>query len=143
MSKENGIKEELKEPLVLYVVRNSSGQFYRSKGYGGYGSSWVDSINKAKIYGKPSGARGVITFFSKNYPGFPTPDLIKLTVSDVLVMDEKSRVEKAKKKIATAAEKRELRMAKDSLRIAEERKRKAEEDLKKAKAYLESRKEKG
>lgn len=139
MEKEQGKTEVLKEPLVLYVVRNSDGKFFRSKGYRGYGESWVDSISEAKIYGKTSGARGVITFFSKNYPGFPTPELIRLTVTDAFVMDEKSRVQKAKEKIALAEQKRELRNAKETLRIAEERKRRAEEDLKKAKDFLEKK----
>ena len=139
MSKEQGRNEILKDPLVLYVVRNSEGRFFRSKGYRGYRESWVDSINEAKIYDKTGGARGVITFFSKNYPGFATPELIRLTVTDSFVMDEKSRVEKAKEKIALTKQKRELRQAKETLRIAEERKRRAEEDLKKAKDFLEKK----
>lgn len=139
MAKEQGKTETLKEALVLYVVRNSDGKFFRAKGYRGYGESWVDSVNEAKIYGKIGGARGVITFFSKNYPEFPTPELIRLTVTDSFVMDEKSRVQKAKEKIALTEQKRELRQAKETLRIAEERKRRAEEDLKKAKEFLEKK----
>lgn len=87
--------------LVLYAVRNSQGQYFRAKGYGGDGNTWVDDINKAKIYGKTGGARGTITWFANYYPSYPTPDLIKLTVTGIEVMDETTRVEKAKQKKAT------------------------------------------
>ena len=90
---------QINNVLVLYAVRNNKGQYFRAKGYGGGGNTWVDDINKAKIYGKTGGARGTITWFANNYPNYPTPDLIKLTVTGIEVMDEKGRVEKAKQKI--------------------------------------------
>ena len=84
--------------LTLYVVRNDKGQFFRAKGYGGGGQTWVDDINKAKIYGKIGGARGTITWFANTYPKFPTLELLKLTITGVEVIDETERVNKAKEK---------------------------------------------
>jgi len=82
--------------LTLYAVQNEKGQYFRAKGYGGTGNTWVDDINKAKIYPKIGGARGTITWFANNYPKYPIPKLLKLTVSNVEVLDETERVNKAK-----------------------------------------------
>ena len=140
MAKEKLVGEEIQLPeeLVLYVVRNSSGQYFRAKGYGGYGSSWVDSNNKAKIYGKTSGARGVITWFATHHSGFPAPDLIMLKVGKAILIDEKSRVERAKAQKAIKEEQAELRRAKQALEYAQRNKQRAEEDLKKAKKMVEN-----
>lgn len=104
------LSKKINETLVLYAVRNAKGEYFRAKGYGGGGASWVDDINKAKIYGKTGGARGTITWFANNHPSYPTPDLIKLTVSSIEVMYEKARVKKAiekKEKSEAAAKERE------------------------------------
>jgi hypothetical protein len=119
---------EINNTLILYAIRNSQGQYFRAKGYGGGGNTWVDDINKAKIYGSTGGARGTITWFANNFPSYPTPDLIKLTVTGIEVMDEKGRVEKAKQKKGEAELKRakqrydnELKEAKRELAEAQER----------------------
>jgi hypothetical protein len=100
--------------LKLYAIRNSSGQFYRSKGYSGAGSCWVNDINKARVYGSTGPARSVVTFFTKNYPDYPMPELIKLNVSGFEIMDESERVKKAIEKKAreqAAQEKRDAERA--------------------------------
>ena len=43
--------------LELYVVRNKEGKYFRTKGYSGYGDTWVDDIQKAKVYPKIGQAR--------------------------------------------------------------------------------------
>ncbi len=35
--------------LEVYVVQNAQGQFFRAKGYGGSGKTWVDDINQANM----------------------------------------------------------------------------------------------
>jgi hypothetical protein len=120
--------------LVLYAVRNSKGGYFRAKGYSGSGATWVDDINKAKIYGKTGGARGTITWFANNHPKYPTPDLIKLTVTSIEVMDEASRVKKAKEKKIKAEAAQAEREAKRKLAEAErdlERAKQRLKDLKK------------
>ena len=109
--------------LTLYAVQNEKGQFFRAKGYGGYGQTWVDDINKAKIYAKIGGARGTITWFANNYSKYPTPKLIKLTVNKFEVVDETERVNKAKEKKQKAE--------------AERQKRNAEWEMQQAKKQLE------
>lgn len=90
--------------LEIYMVRNKEGKWFRRKGYGGYGDTWVDDIKKGRIYGKTGGARGVITWFANNYPEYGTPDLVCLKVTDMEVIDEDSRIKKSQ----LAKEKREL-----------------------------------
>lgn len=86
--------------LQLYVIRNSDGQFYRAKGYGGYGQTWVDDVSKAKVYTKLGTARAQVSFFANSYPQYPAPDLLRLNIAGFEVMDETKRVQKvvAKKK---------------------------------------------
>jgi hypothetical protein len=127
---------EINEILVLYAVRNSKGQYFRSKGYSGTGATWVSDINKAKIYGRTGGARGTITWFDNNHPNYPTPDLIKLTVTGIEVIDEKARLDKVKRKKAEALVKREQRLAEQRLRDAQSRYDTAQAELNKLRKNL-------
>ena len=91
--------------LEIYMVRNKDGEWFHRKGYSGHGDTWVDDIKKGRIYGKTGGARAVITWFSNNYPEYGTPDLIRLKITDMDVVDESDRVRKAQ----VAKEKRKLK----------------------------------
>lgn len=84
--------------LKLYVVRSKDGKYFKSKGYGGYGSSWKDNIDQAKIYTSPRGARGQITFWATHYPQYGIPDLIELLVTEdnMRVVNESGRIDKVK-----------------------------------------------
>ncbi len=85
----------MKFELELYAVRNKDGEWFRAKGYGGGGASWVDDIKKAKIYSKIGQARSRVTFFATNYPEFGVPEIVKLKVSESEAVDETLRVEKS------------------------------------------------
>ena len=86
------------ETLTVYVVKSKDGKYFRSKGYSGYGESWVDDIKKAKVYLKIGPARSQVTFWSGAYPEYGVPDIIELTVTGTRVLDEGLRVSKALKK---------------------------------------------
>lgn len=81
--------------LELYVVTNQSGQFFRAKGYGGIGESWVDDIKKAKVYTRLGQARSRVTWFAKNYSSYGIPKIIKLTVTNTDEINEENRVKKS------------------------------------------------
>ena len=83
------------EELELYVVRNKQGQYFRNKGYGGYGSNWVNELKKARIYPKIGPARTQVSFWATNYPEYGTPDILVLKVSVIQVVQEEDRVKKA------------------------------------------------
>jgi hypothetical protein len=85
---------ELKEPLLLYVVMNHEGKFFRSKGgYGNYSrSQWVDSINSAKIYGKIGPAKATISFYANSDSELPAPQLVCLRADKAEVVDRSSKV---------------------------------------------------
>jgi hypothetical protein len=82
--------------MVLYAVRNRDGQYFRAKGYGGYGETWVDSLSKARIYPKPGPARGQVTYFATNHPTYGVPELVELRVTEVVALDETARVQKSR-----------------------------------------------
>jgi hypothetical protein len=109
------------EDLELYVVRNKEGKYFRSKGYGGYGSNWVDELKKARIYAKIGPARSQVSFWGTNYPQYGIPEIVVLTVAATKVLQEDDRVKKAairrkKEKISN-----ELFWAKEKLKEAESR----------------------
>lgn len=121
--------EQFNNELVVYVVRNSKGQYFRAKGMSGYGDSWVDDINRAKIYPKIGGARGTVTYFAQN-PNYPVPEILKLTVTKVEVMDETKRVEKVLNKKAKEEQEQKARRAKRELEEAQARLESAQAELK-------------
>lgn len=109
----------MSKPLaVLYAVQNEKGQWFRRKGYGGYGDTWIDNFASARIYQRIGAARGVISFFANHYAGFPTPKLVELRVTAIVEIDETDRVNKQKQKKQLAAAKREERNRKRELEHA-------------------------
>lgn len=127
------MSDERLTKLALYVVKNKEGKFFRRKGYGGGGSSWVDDVATARFYVKIAGARAIVGFYAGNYPQFGIPDIVKLTVSEVEVLDESERVKKQQEKKKKAVETAEVRQKQYELNRAQ-----AEYD--RAKAALELKK---
>lgn len=113
---------------TFYIVMNSEGKFFRRKGYGGYGESWVDEPTTARIYVKLGTARGTVTFFSKN-PAYPPPQILKISIGSIEVMDETKRLAKSAERKVKLAATRELREKKAALE-------RAAQDLERAKQKL-------
>ena len=93
------------EELTFYIVKSKDGKYFRSKGYSGYGQSWVTDVKSAKVYQKIGPARSQVTFWASEYPKYGVPDIIELTVTGSRVLDEGERVHKAivKKKRSEAS----------------------------------------
>lgn len=111
--------------LEMFTVINNKGQYFRAKGYGGGGETWVDDIKKAKIYGKVGPARSLVTWFANHHPKYPTPKIGVLLATQCIIVDESVRVNNAKvskeKKELQAAislAKRELQSAENKLKSA-------------------------
>lgn len=90
--------------LTMYAVINSQGQYFKSHNINTIGvvGTWVNDINNARVYTRTGGARTVITYFANNYPNVSLPKLLKLTLSNVEVIDETDRIQKALDKKAKA-----------------------------------------
>ena len=91
--------------LNFYIIQNKEGKYFRAKGFGGYGNTWVEDVKNARVYQKIGQARSRVSFFANTYPEYGVPDILELTVTGVTVLDETSRVEKA----AKAKAKKELK----------------------------------
>jgi len=128
MSQQNQINVD---GLELYAVRNQDGQWFRRRGYGGYGESWTDDIRKATIYQKIGQARSRVTFWATNYPDYGVPQLVKFTVSGAVVLDEEERVKKADEKKKIAKARHEARWAKAQLEQAQQQLQTAQAKMKK------------
>lgn len=115
--------------LEVYVVQNEQGQFFRAKGYSGSGKSWVDDINKAKLYPNTRGARQTVTFFANAYPKLAPPKLLKLTISSVEELDETDRLQKAKERKEKAEAERKQREAEYALERAKRRMEEAQREI--------------
>ena len=118
------------DKIAFYVVQNAEGKFFRRKGYGGSGETWVESFGKARVWTNITGAKSTVTFFANHYPKYPPPKIIKLTVGDVEVIDETERLAAMKLKKQKQKETQKVREAKQKLN-------KAKEDFENAKANYE------
>jgi len=115
--------------LSVYAVRNKEGKFFKSKGSYDIYVNWVDDINKAKIFIKTGGARTLMTWFAEKHGIDNLPELLKLSVTGIEVMDEASRIEKTIKKKSES-------QAKHLKTFAEMRLKNAQRDFDKAQAEL-------
>jgi len=119
--------------MTLYAVRNKDGQYFRAKGYGGSGETWVDSLSRARIYPKPGPARAQVTFFANNYPQYGIPKLVELHVTEVVDVDETSRVQKSQNRKAKEIVERKRRHAEWEKEQAEHKINEAKETLQRLK----------
>jgi hypothetical protein len=101
------------ETLEFYVVRNKQGKFLRSKGYSGYGESWVNELKKAKVYTKKGSASAQITFWATNYPEYGVPELVPLVVTLGIAISQEDRIKKVMKKKEIEKAREELYKAQD------------------------------
>lgn len=87
--------------MNLYVVRSQDGKFFRAVGYGGGGSNWVDTLDRAKFYPKIGPAKSRVTFFAREYPQYGVCDVLEFTLdaSQAKMMDMKETTVKAKVRI--------------------------------------------
>jgi hypothetical protein len=124
----------------MYAVRNSNGLYFKSYSNSGNKNNihgtWVQDINKARVYRGAGGARTTITYFGKNYPNTHLPELIKLTVSNVEIIDETARVKKVIDKKTMELVKSQERRAKLDLENADRNYKNAQKELEKAKYSL-------
>jgi len=109
------IKNEVN--LVMYAIRNSNGLFFKSVNE--INGEWVKDINKAKVYKNTSGPRTMITYFNNAYPNYPLPELIKLTLTRIEVINEEARIKENKIKKERLKLVREERRTKEALERAE------------------------
>lgn len=120
--------------LIVYAIRNHEGKFLKARGFRGTGT-WVDDINKAKIYSKIGTPRSTITWIATHNETYPIPQLLKLTVTGVEVMDEKGRIEKMIQKKAEKTAKWKKDIAEIKLQQAQRDLDKAQETLNKLKEF--------
>lgn len=123
-SVDSDIKNQL-DDIKFYAVRNKDGKWFRRKGYGGYGETWVDDLKSARIYNKPGPARAQISYFYNNWPDYGVADLIEFSIGSFEIINERDRVLGVKKKKEEEARKykiqarqREVEMAKAKLEEA-------------------------
>ena len=90
------------EELKFFAIRSRDGQWFRRKGYGGSGESWVDEITKARIFNKIGPARAQVSWWFNNYPSFGCPEIVVFStqISEVIqeekrILDKRNKAEKA------------------------------------------------
>ena len=117
--------------MNLYVVVNSDGQFFRSKGFGGYGKTWVAELEKARFYTKLGQAKSRVTWFAREYPEFPAPSIAywELDESEYKKMDMADYAKKAIKKIEDNKEKERIRHIDYEIKRLEQEKSRNEKSL--------------
>lgn len=116
--------------LKLYAIQSQDGKWFKSRGLNNYDkTSWVDTLDQAKIYSTLSPARSQVTFWFKNYPEYGMPKLMELQITNSVELNETERVKKSISKI----EKKELEY---KIKAEKWRKEKAERKLREAQKEL-------
>lgn len=86
------------DALEIYFVRSHDGQYFRAKGYEGSGESWVDDIKSAKMYTKISPCRRCVTYFATKFTDIPAPQIMRVKISGIEVVDDSVHLKKALKR---------------------------------------------
>jgi hypothetical protein len=84
----------MSDVLELFAVQNSEGKWFHRKGYGGYGETWCDEQHKARIYTKLSQARAQVTYFTKNFPEYPAPNVVRFSMIGTGIVPPKTNKKK-------------------------------------------------
>lgn len=104
----------------LYAVMNSDDKFLRAKGYGGTGECWIDGVKTARIYTHQSPAKAQVTYWKNHYPEYETPKLVELIISEINIIDQKDRAEKAIKAIKKRKTNHKKRILENEIKLAQE-----------------------
>ena len=118
------------EQATFYVVMNSDGKFFRAKGYGGRGDTWVKELQNAKVYTRVQPARACVTWFANHHPKFPPPRLVRFVVGSVEVVDERDRLAKVQAAKAKAESRYKIRELQRRKKEIEAEQKRLEEELK-------------
>lgn len=84
----------IKINIKVYMVRSQDGKWFRAKGLGGSGDSWVSDVKKARVYTKIGPARSCVTWWTNNYPEYGSPDVVEIPAEYGYILDEKTRIQK-------------------------------------------------
>lgn len=126
---------DTEEEVCFYAVRSKDGLYFRAKGYNGTGESWVKDITKARIYARIGPAQAMVSFFTNHYSDYEAPDLVKLSIHKIEIIDQNERIKKIR-------ETKKERDRKAAIKEREYRIRLAEQELAEAKINLEKLKNK-
>lgn len=124
---------QVKVDLQFFAVRSKDGKWLRAKGYSGSGESWVTDISKAKIYGKIGPARAQVTFWSKHYPEYKIPEIVRFNVLTGEILNEEDRVKESIRKKKIEEENRKARRLQNEIKYREEQLEIHKQELKKLK----------
>lgn len=123
------IPDNLKD-LKLYIVVNHEGKFFRAKGYGGSGQSWVDNPNTARIYAKIGPPRAIVSYFFNSSDKFPAPKILEIGVGETKIIDEDERLKKNKQKKKEKEAQYIIRRRQEQIERAEKELKEAQKNLK-------------
>ncbi len=117
--------------MKLYVVVNSDGHFFRSKGFGGYGKTWVAELEGARFYTKLGQAKSRVTWFARTYPQYPAPSIVfwEIVSQFGTVVEMGSYAKNAIKKIEDRKEKDRLKRIDYEIKRLEEQKIKSDAQI--------------
>jgi len=117
------------DTVSFFAVRNREGKWYRARGFGGSGDSWVDTFGHARIYHSAASARRVVGFWYKNYPEYGIPEIVRFTATVAEVLDEAARIAEKEATEERRAQNREVNRAKRKISKLKKEQKEAEKKL--------------
>ena len=121
------------KPIILFSLMNAEGLFFKSGSF--YNIRWTDDINEGKVYSKVGPARSWATKFAKVFPDKAVPQILEITASSGLLVDETQRVTKAVNSIKKIEARWAALSAKHRLEAAKKDLERAKNNLNKVISY--------
>lgn len=123
------IKAAELESLNFYAVLNRDGMWFRRKGYGGSGDSWVNSLKQARIYNKIGPSRAVASWWASTYPSYGVPYIVEFNIGSYKIIDDEERFHKKQAKEQERANIRRIQTARETVAQAQRVIREAQKEL--------------
>jgi hypothetical protein len=105
--------------MKLYLVQNHEGKYFRAKGYGGRGLSWVDLPEHARIYTKIGPATSIITWWS-NHTNLPVAKLVVFDAQPIEIIDMTEKMLKKKLSHQKKIEKNRIKQNQHTIKCLQE-----------------------
>ena len=114
--------------MEVYVLRSKDGKYFRAKGYGGAGESWIADLKRARFYADIGPAKSQATYWGKRWPEYGAPDIVTFKLIESRVIPQNERVKDVVVKQKEDKARRDIYRKKQSLK-------KTEVELKELKEY--------
>ncbi len=82
--------------LKIYLIRDYKGRFIQDLGHRGYGETWVDAPEEARIFVTLKQAKQQITLMTNRERILPPPQILELSIGEITEVDLTKHIKKTR-----------------------------------------------